>query len=271
MIFGDVPYGRARLRARWLRSAWLLGTWLQRGEGYVCRNATSTSSCDSHAWLFILATGRSGSTTILNMLNAIPHIQLSGENGELVPMLAQTLEYTNRLSHKQARFGTAWLNSPYRIGLRDAVCDWLLHLLQPRPGRVPSLVRGFKEVRVNRILPFLLRHLPNARYILSHRLDVTAQASSGYHALGANVSQTIVQDELYIRTHVRAAGRPMFELAVENFTTARFNELLVWIGITGCKYRRIAHSNKDGKSKVSWDDDAVSIIGSCHLALPTIC
>lgn len=54
----------------------------------------SMSSCRSHAWLFVLSTGRSGSTTILNMLNAIPQIKLSGENGNLLPMLNNALEHS---------------------------------------------------------------------------------------------------------------------------------------------------------------------------------
>jgi hypothetical protein len=44
-------------------------------------------SCALYSWLFILATGRSGSTTILSMLNQVPEISLSGENNDLLGSL----------------------------------------------------------------------------------------------------------------------------------------------------------------------------------------
>ena len=36
------------------------------------------SGCEAH-WILVLSTGRSGSTTILQMLNAVPFIELAGE------------------------------------------------------------------------------------------------------------------------------------------------------------------------------------------------
>ena len=44
------------------------------------RNAPAMAprGCDQH-WLIIISAGRSGSTTILDMLNAVPFVSLSGE------------------------------------------------------------------------------------------------------------------------------------------------------------------------------------------------
>ena len=48
-------------------------------------------SCDlcGQRWLFVLATGRSGSTTVLNMLNALPGVYMAGENMNVVGKLRQ--------------------------------------------------------------------------------------------------------------------------------------------------------------------------------------
>jgi hypothetical protein len=44
-------------------------------------------ACTAHDWLVILATGRSGSTTIESMLNAVPQVHLTGENGGVMEEL----------------------------------------------------------------------------------------------------------------------------------------------------------------------------------------
>mmetsp|Transcript_8251 Transcript_8251/g.10770 ORF Transcript_8251/g.10770 Transcript_8251/m.10770 type:complete len:149 (-) Transcript_8251:1950-2396(-) len=43
--------------------------------------------CHDYDWVFILGTGRSGSTTILSMINSIPGFYLAGENGKAIEIL----------------------------------------------------------------------------------------------------------------------------------------------------------------------------------------
>jgi hypothetical protein len=57
--------------------------------------------------LFIWGTGRSGSTTILEMLNLVPCISLSGENGEFIPLMKRL----STTSHALNGGGGAWLNN----------------------------------------------------------------------------------------------------------------------------------------------------------------
>ena len=44
------------------------------------RNKAQCNLCEDHRWLFILATGRSGSTSLLEAMNSLPRVRLSGEN-----------------------------------------------------------------------------------------------------------------------------------------------------------------------------------------------
>lgn len=57
--------------------------------------------------VFIWATGRSGSTTVLEMLNLVPCVSLSGENGEFVKHIDDLSSYMNNtLNHRTG----AWYN-----------------------------------------------------------------------------------------------------------------------------------------------------------------
>ena len=232
-----------------------------------CRLPT-TSTCDAHDWLFVLGTGRSGSTTLLNMLNAVPQIQLSGENGMLIPMLNEALALTNRLPEQSRRFGTAWWNQPNQAALRSVMCDWLLSLV-PRQ-RPPSLTRGFKSINpINSTLPFLLKLLPKARYIINYRKDLKRQSMSTFWKQ-APVGRLSHQTQALVR-EVKASGRPMFEMPLEEFSTARFNRLLSWVGVEGCRYTGVAHSNAAGSTKVNASRDAVPLVGVCRLNLTHTC
>ena len=56
---------------------------------------TSPPKCNlcERPYLFVVSVGgRTGSTSVLNMLNAIPHIRLAGENGGQIDLLTSLYE-----------------------------------------------------------------------------------------------------------------------------------------------------------------------------------
>ena len=132
--------------------------------------------CSTKRWLFVFSVGgRTGSTTLMGMLNAVPQIKLTGENKDLYSRLYELEQDTLALGggdRARDEFD-AWHNAPDPVRLQAAVCSWLL-ALSPHPG---ALVHGFKEIRTP-AAPLLARTMPHARFVINFRLDLAAQQRS---------------------------------------------------------------------------------------------
>lgn len=59
----------------------------------------------------------------------------------------------------------------------------------------------------------------------------------------------------------------IFDLPLESFSLAKFNELLKWLGFSGCSYRRVAHANNNGTYKDGNNSNLVN--GTCTYGLST--
>ena len=71
------------------------------------------SECSAQNWLFVVSAGRAGSTTIMNMMNAIPTVLLSGENDGVLNILDAAFSTSQRLANMwNQRPGTAYHNNP---------------------------------------------------------------------------------------------------------------------------------------------------------------
>lgn len=82
--------------------------------------------CDAYDWVFVFGTGRSGSSTVLQMLNAVPDILLSGENYGLYTMLHDSKRLVNNTNAWGTRPNPAWGEDPDFHGtntcIRTASC-----------------------------------------------------------------------------------------------------------------------------------------------------
>lgn len=167
---------------------------------------------DVHApadgYLFIVTYGRSGSTVLLSVLNAIPGIVVRGENGHLCRALRQivaTVETAPDFVRRRAAVVVAPGDRP--LALRDTLCTpadpWfgaervdpdavgraLCEAFVRTVLQVPAGTRvaGFKEIRyldhVDDIadeLDFLRRFFPGARFVFLTR-DHRAVMASGWY------------------------------------------------------------------------------------------
>ena len=185
-------------------------------------------------WAFVWATGRSGSTTILEMLNAVPCVALSGENGRFMEVL-QTLDTVTRDLHG----GTAaWRNRIAFDKLARVEADWIA-LLMDDPRRS---VAGFKEVRTQSI-PFVVHLFPDAHHIISYRRNHTSQVQSRPQDFNAT-DASLTMHEAAIRRAL--AKQNTFELPLEDFGVDAFNAMLRWLGIPTFRFSRVLHSNDGG-------------------------
>ncbi|CAM9530395.1 unnamed protein product, partial [Heterosigma akashiwo] len=142
--------------------------------------------------VFVLAAGRSGSTTTLFMLNQIPGFALRGENnGVLYKMLnsslSQLVEGQQYLSTKP-QVATAWFHADSMdmpsilAGFKDLVIGFL------NPPEQATTI-GFKEL-VGRIFDYRRREMigpaimaqvfPGAKFILNYRYNESSWLASEF-------------------------------------------------------------------------------------------
>ena len=153
-------------------------------------------------YVFIVTYGRSGSTLLQNVLNAIPGYLIRGENDNLLYHLARAWmagkdspEIAKRREAMQAgeapdpRYGTqidpwfgAELINPPDLG-RALSLLFTNQVLKPQPD---TRVTGFKEIRfhlagehMERYLDFMLFFFPNSRIVFNTR-DLASVKQSGW-------------------------------------------------------------------------------------------
>lgn len=182
-------------------------------------------------YVFIVTYGRSGSTLLQNVLNAIPGYLVRGENDNLLFHLVQAWqtarnspEIVRRREAMQAgqspdpRYGTqvdpwygAELISPPDLG-RALARVFVNQVLRPEPT---TRVAGFKEIRfhlaredMEAYLDFLLFFFPGSRILFNTR-DLASVKQSGWwanysdEAFMAEVGDADRRFRAYAETHPR--------------------------------------------------------------------
>lgn len=145
-------------------------------------------------FVFIVTYGRSGSTLLQNLLNALPGYQIRGENENAALHLAQSwgkLEFSDQLKRRKrsklvTERSSPWYGleniepAPYGTALAEA---FTRNILRPDPG---VQVCGFKEIRWHLhpdsfwiYMRFLYQCFPNAQFIFNTR-NLADVAKSGW-------------------------------------------------------------------------------------------
>nr|WP_169618108.1 sulfotransferase [Ruegeria sp. PR1b] len=134
--------------------------------------------------LFVVTYGRSGSTLLQNMVNALPGHLLRGENNNLALPLVRAwhgLRHSAQAAKMRQNPQPSGPHQPWfgyeaidadRLG-RELAEIFATQVLRPEPD---TRVLGFKEIRWHEdaemflpMLDFLIRYLPQARFIFNTR------------------------------------------------------------------------------------------------------
>jgi len=99
-----------------------------RGLGELGQEANANCDLCEYNWLFILSSGgRTGSTTALSMLNAIPGVELGGEHDGALLHLAQ---FFKKVKATQRHGGAAWYSHKQDYGaIKCELQQVLRHML----------------------------------------------------------------------------------------------------------------------------------------------
>mmetsp|Transcript_139681 Transcript_139681/g.254107 ORF Transcript_139681/g.254107 Transcript_139681/m.254107 type:complete len:295 (+) Transcript_139681:47-931(+) len=205
-------------------------------------------------WLFILATGRTGSSSILRMVDQIPGVFLSGENGGMLSDLAALKEKGNRTDAQQV--SVSWKHGAQNH--EDILCflRGYTRSIIGSPGFQPTMT-GFKEVRHTTAdeLDVLLETFPDAKFIINTRKNITAQSISQAKLVETkdslfNSSEEVLQQ---MTTELEEWGQAhsdrTFQMRVEDFSVELFNQMLAWLDVApDCLYTDVLHVNEDDYS-----------------------
>ena len=150
--------------------------------------------CDQHQWVFVVTYGRSGSTLVQGLLNALPRTLVRGENGFYIlhqwRAANAAVSFGQRhLKHRPYRASSAFFGvhllaaARFVASTRSLTREVLLGLRKPHD--VDRL--GFKEVLWHEIAPdeterffsWFEQVFPGATYVLNTR-DPERAANSGF-------------------------------------------------------------------------------------------
>lgn len=242
----------------------------------------------------MIATGRSGSTTLMNMLDLLPNVRMAGENnGHLMwgyhawDNLKTTDEY--RLDSREDVEG-AWKHHPIPEQALACPTQHMFEVMNPPPEEDmmkrsweddPEDIIGFKTVRFHGdhfisengelydATDFLVENFPCARFIINIRGDVEKQVKSWQVNFGMDLDGEEVRS--YNRMLVNVASYMGPERArlldmsewtqKDNAGVYVLNDLIEWLGFVDCKYESLLHANKDGYKS---DQQIMSLGKNCR-------
>jgi hypothetical protein len=221
-----------------------------------CPWCTSNPILCARKFLFVVATGRSGSTTVMGMLNGIPGVFLSGENNEEVTRLRELYE-ARAASRRaiQAATSAAASNETAAVTIANqyeilSVQQWIWEANLPPVfiDPTPAIV-GFKEIRwTPEDIAFIQQVCPCSRFVINARRDARKQAESSFYQASATPLQDVEranQRLVAIKRAIVPAER-LLTVDLEDFSVVKFNRLASeWLGIS-CRFRAVIHSNADG-------------------------
>mmetsp|Transcript_6559 Transcript_6559/g.7501 ORF Transcript_6559/g.7501 Transcript_6559/m.7501 type:complete len:333 (+) Transcript_6559:292-1290(+) len=228
-------------------------------------NSVWCNLCEDYDWIFILGTGRSGSTSILNMVNTLPGFYLAGENGRSIKTFYKLPFFDGNERQKELEGLGVVPRGPYKhknVNINSLYCSvqrYYRDIVGYSKKGKKFAVTGFKEVEITEpgVLKFMAKAFPCARFIVNYRKDLKAQHASKFQKEVPLFQLRKATNSLL--EWATENGERTFVMPLEDFSVSLFNKMLDWIGVSGCVYKDVLHANKGGYK----DDVNVTMAGTC--------
>ena len=200
----------------------------------MCYNSPLCLPCNQR-FLFIIATGRSGSTTLLNMFNKLPNVRLAGENYNA---LYEAYKLATFFDHNPKKFEDeetiakgkfevdnieegAFAHNAIPLGLMGCLMQQYMRYLDPPKFTPDGLLKDSDEER-NQVLgakiirlqnadwhpqeaaDFFEQNFPCSRFLINIRSDMEEQLqsiSSTFHKGKKKKKDNNMEDELLRKNH----------------------------------------------------------------------
>jgi len=249
-----------------------------------CHNSPMCSPCNRR-YLFIAATGRSASTTLLKMLNYLPNVRLSGENNNEL-YVASLLDSNLRKSSSSMAYDEevvgAWMH--HKIPNQAMACpiQHVVSTITPPPNEVlqtlnetwaPSLdeydqstILGLKTIRIQQsewspsewspseAAAFFKESFPCSRIVVNIRSDTGRQAQSavklGWTPRTPDAVEEGLMKEVEFLTefaeHLGPDTARIIDMEMWTQHVSILNDLVAWLGYKDCNFQSIVHDNHHG-------------------------
>lgn len=256
-----------------------------------CYNSPLCSPCNRR-FLFIIATGRSGSTTLLRMFNELPNVRLSGENmnelylaSQLVTNLEKDNNFLNEAWVAKGRYQKPKIDGPFQhnalpLGSMSCVSQQLVSTLNP--PEIPEdtfemeddskTILGMKVIRLQRAdwtpkeaAKYLRNSFPCARFIINVRSNMTELAQSYRDNFHWNVSESDLFNKTeFLRNLHTELGYSSFLIDMKWWrnNVQILNDAIKWLGFENCSFKSIYHENKGGYERDA--NETISLGDNCR-------
>jgi len=201
----------------------------------------------NQSWVFQVSTGRSGSTTLMEMINSLPNAYIAGENNGVFGALYQ-LHLDSERTHYKANLqqGAWWHHAIRQDTLNNLQRKYLAAAIGLNESSAYSIV-GFKEIRWSGSaeLDYLLYLFPRAKILINFRQNVSAQSTSGMNKhKDDRTSEMFTENNAMLREWAARHVTSTMVVPTELLTCAYINKVFRWLGFPHCKCMRVAHANK---------------------------
>jgi len=250
-----------------------------------CQNSPMCTPCQRR-FLLIIATGRSGSTSLLRMMNLLPGVRLSGENNNELNSEKKALDNLWDVGHFQANIHNnakgAWAHNAIPDGSLSCPIQQMFEALDPPEKQImlqenfddSHEIIGFKTVRFHihnggeNLVKFVKNHLPCTRVLVNFRSDVQAQFKSRAKVFNdkRGSAPILVENEKMKRIAELFGKEYARILDMSNWTKPEtgldaLNHAVEWLGFQNCKFNRLYHENNNG---YQGDPNEMELDKNCH-------
>ncbi|TPI29079.1 sulfotransferase [Mesorhizobium sp. B3-2-1] len=178
-------------------------------------------------FLFIVTYGRSGSTLLQGMLNAIPGVLVRGENAGALHGLVQSWQAAkiaqDLFSPDSEKSTSSWYGAVHMdldsYG-RDLAASFVRNILKPPPH---ARVTGFKEIRYHLTaeelafeLEFMRRFFPRCAFLINTRDLEATMASNKKASHGVTEADLATADQL-LRETARSSADDVFHVHYDDY------------------------------------------------------
>jgi len=260
----------------------------------ACPNSPVCSPC-SQRFLFILATARSGSTTILQTLNTLPGVRLSGENDNVFYNLwkltsGERMKHTLNQDYDQDT--GPWMHNAIPRGAMSCTVQNFMKTINPPQLSIQkfsnalplstsdrSTIIGAKMIRIQRrkndwspfnVTKFIRKNFPCAKVVVSIRSDVQSELKSMNntffkHPVNFTIEDLLKQNE-FLLSVAKLMGKDaarVIDITKWSDDISILNDLIEWIGFKNCILENIVRTNQ-GKSGFEQEKVGTSFGPTCR-------
>eukprot|EP00894_Picocystis_sp_ML_P005093 jgi/Pico_ML_1/55610/g1275.t1 len=212
-------------------------------RGQVRTDIDPKQPCKHARFVFVHATGRSGSTTLRGFLNSIPGYWISGENWGasigLMGFFKRLKTIPQNMIHGKGVFENHFDYAVIRNNIRKTIID----VISPTWG---DEVIGYKEVKNTdpELFQFLKGMFPCMKLILNYRLDVEEQAKTPMHRQSHHTAEGLAKKNQQMIDFHAKHPQWTYLMPLQDFNAAKFDALLAWLGESHCRTGSIPHSHQ---------------------------